>query len=194
MLVVARPAAGQTTDAASPPRGAAEGRACFSGRPSPACRSFLITEFGGARYTVPPRGDRTFDERELLFMWELGWMRNRSANDAVGATVFFSTNDEVMRSGVRGRYRRWLADGLAVEVAPTLILFQANREYEVRMEPGVSVLGALSFGDWIGLTGEVEATNGGVRVLYGARVGTYAGTVAGLGFPIFIIALLNDGS
>lgn len=192
MLAWARPAAAQAADAASDPRAAGEGRACFSGRPSPACRSFWITEFGGAWYSVTPRGDYNLGDREIMFLWELGWMRNRSARDAMGASVFFATNDEVMRTGVRGRYRRWVADGLAVDVAPTLIVLQSNRAYEVRAQPGVSVLGDVSFGDWIVLTGELEATAGGVRGLYGVRLGTYGGVVSALSFPLAVAAILGS--
>jgi len=132
------------------------------------------------------------DDREFLFAWELGWMRNRSARDAVGASVFFATSDDVMRAGVRGRYRRWLGDGLSVDVAPTLIVLQSNQAYDVRATPGVSVLGALGFGDVIVLTGEVEAAGGGVRTLYGVRLGSYAGAASGLGLPIFVAALLGS--
>lgn len=192
-LAWARPAAGQAGDSVgSAPAGAVAGKACYRGRTAPPCRSFWITEFGGARYTVPPVGQEMPEDRELLFLWELGWMRNRSAHDAVGASAFFATNDEVMRTGVRARYRRWLGDGLSVDVAPTLIVLQSNRAYEVQATPGVSVLGALNFGDLIVLTGEVEATDGGIRTLYGVRMGSYAGAVSGLGLPIFVAALLGD--
>jgi hypothetical protein len=188
-----RPAAGQAAvPANAAPQGEAAGKACYRGRISPPCRSFWITEFGGAWYTVPPLGQEAPEGREFLFLWELGWMRNRSAHEAVGASVFFATNDEVMRAGVRGRYRRWLGDGLSVDVAPTLIVLQSNRAYEVRARPGVSVLGALDFGDLIVLTGEVEATGGGVRALYGVRMGSYAGAVSGLGLPVLVAALLGD--
>jgi|GEM_PF-2180468 len=197
-LAWARPAVGQTgmgrtaDSAAAAPPGAVVGKACYRGRPSPPCRSFWITEFGGAWYTVPPIGQEAPESRELLFLWEMGWMRSRSARDAVGASVFFATSDEVMRAGVRGRYRRWLGDELSVDVAPTLIVLQSNQAYDVRATPGVSVLGALGFGDVIVLTGEVEAAGGGVRMLYGLRMGSYAGVVSGLGLPVFVAALLSD--
>ncbi len=193
VLAAARQAAAQAADPAPvTAEAAASGHACYHPRPSPACRSYWVTEFGGAWYEVQPRGSP--DDRKFMFAWELGWMRNRSAREAVGGSLFFATNDQAMRGGVRARYRRWLADGLAVDVAPGLIVFQANDDYVVRTRPGASVLGGVSFGDVIGLTGEVESTGGGVRMLYGVRVGSYAGAATGLALPVFIAALLGDDS
>ncbi len=156
------------------------------------CRSFWITEFGAALFSAPPSGGRTPDGRRVLLTWELGYMRNRSMNDAVGASIFLSTNDQAMRSGVRARYRRWLGQDTGADISPTLIVFQATDDYKVSLTPGAALQGSLSFGGWIGLTGEVEATRGGVRLISGVRIGSYAGAVSGLALPVAVAAMGDD--
>jgi len=182
------PAAAQTM--------AAGGHACYQPRPMPVCRSYWVTEFGGAFYSAPPKGGRTPDRRRFVVTWEAGYMRNRSSNDAVGATVFLTSNDQLMRSGVRARYRRWMADGVAADIAPSLIVLQADDDLEVRARPGVSLQGGLNLGRWVGLTSEIEATGGGVRLLSGVRLGSYAGAATGLALPLaaFVTAGINDES
>lgn len=182
------PAAAQTT--------AGGGRACYQPRPMPACRSYWVTEFGGAWYTAPPSGGRTPDRRRFVVTWEVGYMRNRATHDAVGATLFLTTNDQFMRSGVRARCRRWMADGVAADIAPSLIVLQADDDLEVRARPGVSLQGGVHLGRWVGLTSELEATSGGVRLLSGLRVGSYAGAAAGLALPVaaFVTEGIHDDS
>lgn len=164
------------------------GRACYQPRPMPVCRSYWVTEFGGAWYSAPPSGGRTPDRRRFVVTWEVGYMRNRSASDAVGATVFLTSNDQFMRSGVRARFRRWMADGVAADIAPSLILLQANDDLEVHPTLGASLQGGVSLGRWVGLTSEIEATRGGLRLMSGLRLGSYAGAATGLALPLAAFA------
>lgn len=180
------PAAAQVQERAS------SGPACFQPRPAPVCRSYWVTEFGAAWYNQPPKG-RTPDERRFTFTWEAGYMRNVSARHAAGATVFLSGNDQFMRSGVRARVRRWVNRDLAVDLAPSLIVFQANGDVEaISARPGVSLLGGVSLTRWVGLTSELEATQGGVRLVSGVRLGSYAGSATALALPATLIVLGDD--
>jgi hypothetical protein len=197
MVAAVLAAGGMTVQAAAqaPDGPASEGRACYQPRPAPVCRSFWVTEFGAAWYNQSPHG-RTPDERKLSLMWEMGYMRNLSRRSAAGATVFLSGNDQFMRSGVRARLRRWIDSDLAVDIAPSLIVFQANGDVEaISTKPGVSLMSGLSLGKWVGLTSEIEATDGGVRLVSGVRFGSYAGATTGLAVPgalMVLTGMLDD--
>jgi hypothetical protein len=175
----------------------AAGRACFQPRPAPVCRSFWVSEFGGAWYNKSPRGIRSPDQRQFSLMWEAGYMRNVSPTNAVGATVFLSGNDQFLRSGVRARLRRWVDRDLAFDVAPSVIVFQANGDVEaISLRPGVALQGGVSLSRWVGITSEVEATQGGVRLVTGVRFGSYAGVATGLAAPatLMVVGSLLDDS
>jgi len=184
-MLVASGAAAQQVDADASPLApsAAEGRACFQPRPMPVCRSFWVTEFGIQWFISEPPG--VHDKRQWLATWEVGWMRNRTADDAVGGSVFLAANDNAFRSGVRARYRRWTGGRTAVDLSPALIVFQADENMEVRAQLGAALQGGVTYHDWIGLTTQVEAASGGVRFLAGVRLGGYPGAVVGTALPLY---------
>jgi hypothetical protein len=180
-------------DLPAPQAAAAEGKACFQPRALPVCRSFWVTEFGVQLFLSQPPGIN--DQRRVMGTWELGWMKNRSSGDAVGASVFLSTNDNAMRSGVRARYRRWLGSESAVDVSPALIVFQSSDDLETHARLGAALQAGVTFHDWIGLTSQVEAAQGGVRIQTGVRVGGYPGLVTGVGAPLLALwGALHDDS
>jgi len=162
-----------------------EGKACFQPQPLPVCKSFWVTEFGVQYFVDRPTGIN--NERRLMGTWELGWMQNRSANDAVGGSIFLSTNDHAQRSGVRARYRRWMGGETALDISPALIVFQSDENLEVRTRLGAALQAAVSYHDWLGLTTQVEAAHGGVRLQTGVRLGGYPGVAAGVGLPLVAI-------
>jgi hypothetical protein len=129
--------------------------------------------------------------RRWLATWDVGWMRNRSADHAVGGSVFLALNDHALRSGVRARYRRWVTDDVPVDVAPALILFQADEDLEVRTRLGAALQGSVGLRDWAALSTQVEAASG-VRLQAGFRLGGYAGAAAGLGLPLFALVNADD--
>jgi len=194
LMASASAAAAQQVAEALPARPpAAEGKACFQPRALPVCRSFWVTEFGVQVFLSQPPGIN--DQRRVMGTWELGWMKNRSSGDAVGASVFLSTNDNAMRSGVRARYRRWLGSESAVDVSPALIVFQSNDDLETRARLGAALQAGVTFHDWIGLTSQVEAAEGGVRFQTGVRLGGYPGLVTGVGAPLVALwGALHDDS
>ncbi|HEX6750687.1 MAG TPA: hypothetical protein VF092_25595 [Longimicrobium sp.] len=166
------------------------GRACFQPRPLPVCRSFWITEFGVQWFVSTPPGVN--NQRRWLATWEVGWMRNRSENHALGGSIFLATNDHAHRSGVRARYRRWATDEVAVDVSPALIVFQSDEDLEIETRLGAALQAGVTLRDWIGITSQVEAASGGVRLLTGVRLGGYAGAVTGLALPLAALAAGDD--
>lgn len=176
-------AAAIAAQSAAAQRGAGEGRACFQPQPMPVCRSFWVTEFG-LQYFVSTPPPMIEDERRVLVTWELGWMQNRSTDDAIGASVFLATNDHAHRSGVRARYRRWTGGGTAVDISPALIVFQSDEDLDVHMEPGAALQVSASWRDWIGVSSQVEATQSGVRLQAGVRLGGYPGAATGVALPL----------
>jgi len=169
---------------------AREGRACFQPQPMPMCRSFWVTEFGLQYYLSQPPGVN--NQRRYQVIWELGWMRNRTPGDAVGGSIFIATNDHVHRSGVRARYRRWIGDETSVDISPALIVFQSSENLEVRAELGAALQAAVSYHDWLGLTAQLEAASGGVRLQTGFRLGSYPGAAAGVGLPLVALLAGDD--
>jgi hypothetical protein len=159
-----------------------QGRACFQPAPMPVCKSFFITEFGVQDYVSEPPG--IHNQRRVLATWELGYMENRSAHEAVGGSLFVSTNDQASRMGVRGRYRRWVGGGAAVDVSPALILFQSDENLEGSLTPGAALAAGVSLSDYLGLNTQVEATQGGVRFQAGVRLGRFPGIATGVGLPL----------
>jgi hypothetical protein len=149
----------------------------------PVCRSFFVTEFGVQWFLSQPPG--VTDQHRWMATWELGWMRNRSAGDAVGGSVFLAANDNAFRSGVRARYRRWTGGGTAVDLSPALIVLQAEDNMEISATPGAALQAGVTFHDWLGVTSQVEAAEGGVRFLVGFRLGGYPGAAAGAALPLF---------
>lgn len=189
LLASAGAAAAQQADGnepiAPPAALAAEGKACFQPRPLPVCRSFWVTEFGVQVFLSEPPGVN--DQRRWLATWEVGWMKNRSSADAVGGSVFIEINDNAMRSGVSGRYRRWMGSESALDISPALIVFQSDDDFDVNAKLGAALQAGVTYHDWIGLTSQVEATEGGVRFLAGVRVGGYPGAAAGLAIPALLL-------
>lgn len=165
------------------PAYAERGNACLQPRPLPACRSFWLTEFGLQYFVSTPPGD-VHDQRRVLVTWELGWMQNRSSADAVGGSVFLAANDNALRSGVRARYRRWTGSGTAVDLSPALIVFQSDDDMETHATLGAALQAGVSWHDWIGVSTQVEATEGGVRFQTGVRLGGYPGAATGIALPL----------
>jgi hypothetical protein len=187
LLVVAGTASAQ--QARGEPPAATDGHACFQPRPLPMCRSFWITEFGIQYFVSKPPGVN--NQRHVLFTWEVGWMQNRTPDDALGGSVFIAVNDHVLRSGVSGRYRRWTGAGTAVDLSPGLILLQSDENLEVRTRLGAALQAGVTYHDWIALTTQVEAVSSGVRFQAGVRLGGYPGAVTGIGLPV--LAVIAEG-
>jgi len=85
-----------------------------------------------------------------------------------------------------------MAGQTALDVSPALIVFQSDENLEVRARLGAALQAAVSWHDWIGLTTQVEAASGGVRLQTGVRLGGYPGVAAGVGLPVAGILAGDD--
>jgi hypothetical protein len=125
----------------------------WRGRPLAETRSFMITEFGVlARIDDYPYlgGDSG-----VQFSFDLGWMKNISANSAAGFSGYALVSDPTTRLGIRGRYRRWLSRKTSVDVSPGVLL--GGEDSAIEYDPPGFVLGAtLNAGDLVALTVDAE--------------------------------------
>jgi len=98
----------------------AQGQVCFRGRPTPQCRSFLVTEFG-AGFRIG--GDSKWPQDTWADI-ELGWMYNLSEKYAAGATGYmaFDPHYEDIRFGLKLRGRRWLNDSFSLNASGGALL------------------------------------------------------------------------
>ena len=148
---------------------------CFRPRPLPTCSAYLITEFGVgvglSRSEFHPAGP--------LFTWELGGMKNLGERSALGATVFVNASDFGSGPGGRLRLRRWLSQGLSLDVAPGIILSgSAARRFSGEV--------ALDFHGLVAATVQVQ----GDHVFVGGRLGGLPGAITGVAAPVLAVAVL----
>jgi hypothetical protein len=163
---------------------------CYRGQPAPACHTFVITELGyypaiWSTSSSDPRyvGDSsTFRLKDFGTHgeFELGNMRNRGANSAVGATVVIGVAGHGMRYGAKVRYRRWLTrEGLSADLAAGVVS-GTFREFDRTAILTTDV--ALNFADYGALVSRFELAHARGRtesaVYGGARLGSKPGLVA----------------
>lgn len=190
------------------PARAANAQFCLRSRPLPRCRTFVVSEVGLARRVNPaPRvqirlpsasslsGDTLwYDGPAWGERWkvttEVGALNNRGRGGwAVGASGQFRAvggNARDYRYGLRLRVRRWLSTTTSLDLAPGVLLGSPHVD-KVRLRgPTVTTYAALSVGDWIALTADVEfvrldpglltaAPSTDTALYIGARVGSYTG-------------------
>lgn len=198
-----------------PSRSASDGSFCWRGRPAPECRTFLLAEgnvytpVAGSRYTRQDyNAGVTTRSLELTWYvaWELGMMRNLDENDAVGASAMLGGDANGVRWAVKGRYRRWLDAGTALDVGAGVL--GAGRSVPRENQPGndhvpaVGLTGDVSLGltEWasLGVRADVlfseEGEDGPATAYYvGTRLGTRPALVASaaplvLALGIFLFA------
>ena len=168
---------------------------CWRGRPSPECKAFLITELG-LQYRLdddPTSGD---DAREHLSV-DLGYARNVSRHDAVGASYYIATGAGHDRRGLRGFYRRWLSHDVALDVAPGVLVRGGEDGIYEYQAPGAIVGLSLTWKGWLSATVEAEHAryelNGTDPTIPSQisdttwRAGGRLGAAPGLGGTIFLI-------
>jgi hypothetical protein len=161
---------------------------------------FLITEFGFSG-SLGNRDHQRFIA-DALYTSELGIMRNLTRRLAVGLTPFITLafyDDRGIiygRGGIRPRFRFWLGGDIALDLAPGIVVYAGEGFLET---PPFSGLAAISIGDWVTITGQVEfvkwddtvydwTVDDYVRVrgdsvcgYAGIRFGSYAGAAASAG-------------
>jgi len=88
---------------------------------------------------------------------DLGAIRNVSKHWGAGASVFLAGDDHSNRLGAKLRLRRWLGSTIALDAAPGIIFANQDGASQAIALPGfVGELG-LSLGDWVSVSGQVEA-------------------------------------
>lgn len=184
---------------------------CRTGRPAPACRTFLLLEgnaytpVAGSRYSrqgYPGQGDTRSMELTWYVAWEGGGMINLDPANAVGASVLLGADANGVRWGLKGRYRRWLAGGMAVDAGAGIL--GAGRSVARQDQPGndhvpaVGVTGDLSLGvvEWasLGLRADVLFSEGGEGPATAYYVGTRLGTkptLVATALPLVFAAILG---
>jgi hypothetical protein len=173
------------------------------GGPLPKRRSFWITEFGySLRFNVATKvrqvtyqsygyqwvGAETYTPAKRYFTWEVGHMRTMGYASALGAALFFGTDaNDVLRFGVKPRYRRRLDRKISLDIAPGILI--RGRDPLESTFPGVTTHVGLNFEDKYVLYGQMEVNRtekygtdvawyGGVKL--GSSPGLIAGAVYGL--------------
>ena len=166
---------------------------CFRGHPQAECRAFFLTEWGWAlRF-----GNQTRQYgHNSYWTWQLGWMRNVSSRDALGASLFLGAETDRFdlsgrTFGVKARYRRWLGPQLALDVGAG----PALGGLVIAHGGWLIAHGALAYGDWVAL--EVQAEPGqkvfsdrSFATYAGIRFGSYPGTVLGIAAPLAVLVAI----
>lgn len=171
-VTTAGPIADSTADSTT------ERRVCFRGRPLPRCRRYWVTEMGYSRRLTSSasRGG----EGAWYVTAELGHAWNLDTRHALGGTLFFGFDDDGSRWGLRPRVRRVITGGLAVELAPGVLLAGSDR-VEPRF-PGFSGQVSVDFGNLFAVTTQLEVLRrqgAPTRVEWfgGVRGGSYLGII-----------------
>ncbi|HST61872.1 MAG TPA: hypothetical protein VLK84_24440 [Longimicrobium sp.] len=185
---------------------------CWTGRPAESCRTFLVAEgnvyapVAGTTYLRTGFQGDVARERHLAphVAWEVGAMRNVGPRDAVGAAVLLGADANGERLALKGRYRRWLGPGAAVDAAAGVLYARRAAAYpdvagNVHV-PGAGVTADVSLGltDWAGVSvrGDLlfDEDQRSSAVYGGLKLGTRpaaAATVAPLLFGVALAVLMG---
>jgi hypothetical protein len=167
-------------------------------RPLRKSHFFWITEFGYSRRFKQPvksyseeresygyhwTNIETYIPARQYFTWELGPMGNLNPKTAMGATLLFGVDgDDVVRFGMKPRYRRWLDKKTSIDIAPGILL--RGSEPLKSALPGFTAHVGLNFEDTIIIYGQMEIhrlENYGTDVAWysGIKLGSSPGLIAG---------------
>lgn len=155
--------------------GAKSKRISFRPRPKSECDLFWITETsamyrfaGGSRLILDPDEER---EPRFFFSGELGLMKNRTENAAIGGTLYFGITSDIYRFGIKGRYRRWMGQKSFLDLVPGVILGGGDSKSDLNLPGLVGHIG-VGLSDWIHLSGQIEIMRHAFNQLYvGAPTG-----------------------
>lgn len=183
----------------------------FMGAPWPERRSFVISELAFSMISSRINNDDIHIDAELGVMSNVPRTRN-----ALGASVYVSSARD-LTTGLNLRYRRWLTDDLALDLAPGVwladrpLIERENSPYDPANPPappstawGASARAGLMARDLVGIYAQADFTRppGYESVVTewraGFRTGSYATFAVGGGmalvYGIFIVALLGSSS
>jgi len=120
-------------------------------KPGRACGSYLITETSILWRTGGPSPGK------LFVSLDYGYARNVGTATSLGGTFFAGADEDVVRSGVRFRYVRWLRPNLSLDIAPGIVLLANEKGTSRFKSPGFSSQVGLNLGGRIGLVAQVAS-------------------------------------
>jgi hypothetical protein len=94
----------------------------------------------------------------VLLQVDLGGMTRLSDRYGIGATMFYSGDDEVMNFGVKARVRRLLRRSFVLDLAPGATLGTATDGSIQSSTPAFICEADITFKRWLSFTSQVEAT------------------------------------
>ena len=176
--------------ATPPPPGASKG--CFLPRPEAKCTGFFVTEFG---FMGAVAGGGSASSEPAVF-WELGYMRNTSAQESIGGSILLGVGFDRLRVGAKARYRYWIAEGVPLDLAPGVYYYRPFDQSSPDPGIGLTSHAGVSLFDVVGGFVQVDYFEGrqGYRMetLYGLRVGGIVGGVAAVAVPFVVIAAMAN--
>lgn len=155
-------------------------------------------------------------EREHFYLTgEVGALINTGTHHAFGGTLYWGGHDDGSLFGIKGRYRRWWK-GIGLDVSPGILIAGHDNYYHLDWPPGFTGHVGMSIGDWIVLTGQVDAVRHSsasildivpwsgdryievpegteVNFYLGAKLGSYLAPVAGLAILVILGATFSGG-
>lgn len=142
---------------------------CWTAKPLPDCRAWLVTDFGVEYGVLTTRMDGTEgNDFEARWVLTLGRMSNRSTETSRGYNLGlgFADGDPYIRGELR--HRRWYSAKLASDASVGLARqkIRANPFGQLHWAHGLTAAGGMEF-DWIALDGRGEVLYGRGRTATG---------------------------
>jgi hypothetical protein len=162
------------------------------GQRLPVCKSFLIVEVGYSLqlYSTPGEDQYGYEVESSYGTFELGYMRNRDENSALGGTLFIGLKDSGNRIGPVVRYRKWLSDKRSISYSAGLVMCNQDEGKSFGFTGSV----AYNIMDLIALSTRIEFTPGNKADQFSVYIGANIGSYATIGAAILAIPLALIGS
>jgi len=161
---------------------------CWRGKPSPECRFFIVTEFGG----VLPLNDQSAGAQIQRLNWELGGLLNFNQRNAAGAALYFSlSKNSELYGGGKLRYRFWLNRSFSLDCGAGL-MWRLNY-----IESGTNYTGhiGINYRDIVSLIVQIdvlEDTITSLGIKTGSWIGAASGTAAAVvGTVLYILSRID---
>lgn len=161
---------------------------CWRGKPSPECRFFIVTEFGG----VFPISENSAGAQTQRLNWELGGLFNLTKRNAAGAALYFSlSKNSELYGGGKLRYRLWLNRSFSLDAGAGL-MWRLNY-----IESGTNYTGhiGINYQDIVSLIVQIdvlEDTITSIGIKTGSWIGAASGTAAAVvGTVLYILSRID---
>jgi hypothetical protein len=98
-----------------------------------------------------------YESGSVLFQVDIGGMKRVGERYGIGATAFYSGDDNIMNVGVKARGRRLLGHSFVVDLAPGAILATSEDRATQTATPAFVCEADVTFKGWLSMAGQVEA-------------------------------------